>query len=288
LIKKTIILGNLFIALILSATCLIKTQVKGIEVNITFLEEELSDNLLTNMEYTWKTTSEFEAMKQDMIVFVHIWHGENLLIQDDHFPEVPTSSWQSGQNYTYRRQIYIPTFIDRFDPAFKGSDNLRLSVGFYSPYDRTGESKKEVLDELIQVYPQPIDTPEIIYEEGWYYLEEDPDTYLKQWRWTAKQARCNIDNPKRDATLIIEGGIQPDVFDRQKVIFKINNLILDEFFPEEDFFKKSYDIKKEMLGEKDEFYLTIETDKTFIPAERNPDSKDKRELGLVISFIYFR
>jgi len=72
------------------------------------------------------------------------------------------------------------------------------------------------------------------------------------------------------------------------VIFKINDLILDEFFPEEDYFDKSYDIKKEMLGEKDKFYLTIETDKTFIPADLNPDSKDKRELGLIISFIYFR
>jgi len=70
LIKKTITLGNLFIALILTSTCLINTQVKGIEVNITFLEEELSDNLLTNMEYTWKTTSEFKTMKQDMIIFL--------------------------------------------------------------------------------------------------------------------------------------------------------------------------------------------------------------------------
>jgi hypothetical protein len=43
-----------------------------------------------------------------------------------------------------------------------------------------------------------------------------------------------------------------------------------------------------MLGEKDEFILTITTDKTFIPAKVVPNSKDERELGVQISFIYFR
>jgi len=285
--RKRIIVIISLLTLIFSSACREKTQVNGVELKVTFAEEELSENLLTNMEYSWQTTSEFEAIDQDLIVFVHIWKGENLLIQDDHYPEIPTSSWEPNQDYSYTRQIYIPALIDRFDPAFKGYENLKLSVGFFSPYDRTGESKQEALEEVLKVLPQPIDTPEIIYEEGWSYLEEDPGTYLKQWRWTEKTARCIIDNPHRDATLIIKGGIQPDVFDQQRVVFKINNLVLDDFLPEH-YFEKTYAIKEEMLGENDVFYLTIETDKSFIPAEINPESDDRRELGLVISFIYFR
>jgi hypothetical protein len=286
--KKTIAVGALIAALILSVSCRTRTQVKGVELNVSFSEEELTDNLLTEMIYTWKTNSEFEKINQDMFVFVHIWHGDNLLIQDDHSPELPTSEWEADKIYEYKREIYIPAFIDKFDPSFNKNEFLRFSVGFYSPYDRTGESEMQILEERIKVFPQPFDTPEIIYEEGWYDLEVNPDTYLKQWRWTAKQARCIIDNPYRDALLIIKGGIQEGVFEQQKVIFRINNLILDEFIPQEFHFEKSYDLKAEMLGEKDEFILTIETDKTFIPAERDPESKDIRELGVVISFIYFR
>jgi hypothetical protein len=43
-----------------------------------------------------------------------------------------------------------------------------------------------------------------------------------------------------------------------------------------------------MLGESNEFFLTIATDKTFVPAEVIPNARDERELGLQISFIYFR
>jgi hypothetical protein len=43
-----------------------------------------------------------------------------------------------------------------------------------------------------------------------------------------------------------------------------------------------------MLGDKDEFYLTVSADKTFAPAKVIPNSKDERELGIQVSLIYFR
>ena len=105
-----------------------------------------------------------------------------------------------------------------------------------------------------------------------------------------KSARCIIDNPHRDARMIIRGGVNPEAVPGQKIIFKINDLTLDEFIPEESVFERSFIIKKEMLGDGDneEFYLTIEVDKAFVPAIAFPDSTDERELGLQISFIYFR
>lgn len=269
-------------------SCQKKVQVQGIDLQVNFSEEKLTDRLITDMDYTWKTNGEFESIKQDYTVYVHFWHGENLLFQDDHVPEVSTSKWKPNQEYTYTRRIYIPEFVDVFDPNFKGKEKLRLEIGLYSPFDRSGKTKQKVLEKKLNVYPPPVDTPEIIYQHGWYQLERNPQAYLKEWRWTSKEARCLIDNPYEDALLVIKGGVNLEAVKEQKVIFKIDDMLLDEFVPKKEFFEKSYHIKKEMLGEKAQFYLTIATNKTFVPAEIFPNSDDERELGVQISFIYFR
>lgn len=288
MLKKTSVIMLVLVLIGFSFNCKEKTQVEGVELDVTFGEEQLSDHLITDMKLGWKTGQEFQKMNQDLMVFVHFWHKENLLFQEDYFPDPPTSQWEPGQEFVHTHRIYIPQFIDEFDPDFKGEETLRLVVGFFSPYDRSGASEQKVLEEKLVVVPPPLDTPEIIYEEGWYNLEINPDAFLKQWQWTAGEARCIIDNPHRDALLVIRGGVNLEVLDDQKVTFKINDLILDEFIPEESHFEKSYNIKKEMLGEGEEFYLSIVTDKVFVPAEVMPNSNDERELGIQVSFIYFR
>jgi len=285
---KKISIFCVLIILLVSFHCKKKSQVQGMSLDVTFSEEKLSDNLITDMTYRWTTDGQFTQIGQDMNVFVHFWHNNNLLFQDDHIPEIPITEWEPGQEYTYSRRIYFPEFIDEFDPEFQGEETLRLSIGIFSPLDTTGESKQEILETKLKVYPPPLDTPEIIFEEGWYDLEINPEAFLKRWWWTAKEARCIIDNPKKDALLVIKGGVNLEALSDQKVVFKINDRILDEFTPEESFFEKSYNIKEEMLGESSEFFLTIATDKTFVPAEVIPNSKDERELGIQISFIYFR
>lgn len=276
-------------ALVFSAlACQKKTQVKGIGLEVGFAEKTLTDNLVTDVQYKWETLDDFAKLGKDYTVYVHFWHGSNLLFQDDHVPSVSTSSWEPGQEYKYQRRVYIPSFIDEFDPTFKGEDSLKLAVGLYNPYDRSGESKLEVLSQKLRVFPPPPDTPEIIYESGWYDQEINPQAPLKQWRWAGREGRCVIDNPRRDALLIIRGGVNKDALPSQKVILKINDLILDEFIPSEGIFEKSYNIKKEMLGDKDEFILAATSDQTFIPAKIDPQSTDERELGIQVSFIYFR
>jgi hypothetical protein len=277
----------LFIA-VFAFHCKKKSQVQGITLEVTFSEEELSDDLITDMQYTWRTDANYIKNEEEMQVYVHFWHKNNLLFQDDHIPEVPISEWDAGQEFTYSRRIYIPEFIDEFDPEFRGEETLRLSVGIASPYDKTNETQQEIFEKKLKVLPPPLDTPEKIFEAGWYDLEINPDAFLGQWRWTAKEARCIIDNPKRDALLVIKGGVNLDALEDQKVILKINDRIFDEFIPEESYFEKSYNIKKEMVGDGEQFFLTIATDKVFIPAEVFPNSKDERELGLQISFVYFR
>ncbi len=286
--KKFLVLILVGIMVLIGSACKRKAQVKGISLEIEFSEDPLSDKLITDMTYTWKTDKTYAQTNKDYTVFVHFWHQENMLFQDDHVPDIPTSEWEPGKEYTYSRRIFIPGFIDEFDPEFKGEERLKMSVGLHSPYDRSGKSKANVMEKTLKILPPPLDTPEILYDEGWYNEEKNPDSFLKHWRWTMKEAKCLIDNPHRDALLVIKGGVNLAALEDQMVIFKINDLVLDKFIPEESHFEKSYNIKKEMLGDRDEFILTVTSDKTFIPAEIIPGATDKRELGVQVSFLYFR
>lgn len=287
--KRKIFIGVLILAVgLIAVGCKKKAQVKGVELSVTFSEPSLSDNLITDVEYKWKTTDDFVKLDRDYNVFVHFWHNSNMILQDDYAPEVPTTKWEKGKVYLVKRRIYIPSFIDEFDPQFKGEETLRLSAGLYNPYDRTGQSEREVLSEKLKVVPPPLGTPEVVYESGWYDLEVNPGSILKQWRWTAREARCVVDNPKKDALLVIKGGVNFQAVKDQKITFKINDQILDEFVASQELFEKSYNIKKEMLGDKNEFNLTVAVDKAWVPAKAIPNSKDERELGIQISFIYFR
>lgn len=273
--KRTLALLALAATLAVPA-CRKSTQVKGVDLTVTFGEKELTDNLITDVRYAFKTGSDFARLGRDLNVYVHFWHGTNLLLQDDFVPEPPTSAWEAGREYAVSRRIHIPAFIDEFDPQFKGEETLRLEVGFDSPYDRSGQSRVKVLERKLKVVPPPPDTPEIVYEEGWWDAESNPDAVLKSWRWTAKEARCLVDNPHRDALLVVRGGVNPEATPDQKVQILIDGAVLDEF-PAGPLFEKSYTVPKERLGDKNEFTLAIRSEKTFVPADLAPGSTDKRE-----------
>ncbi|MCP2597584.1 hypothetical protein NLC93_06930, partial [Candidatus Aminicenantes bacterium AC-335-G13] len=264
-----------------------KKEDVGVYLEISFSDTPLTDRLYTDMIYHWKTKENFKGFDKDYKIYVHFWDkNEKILFQDDHYPPVPTSTWIKGKEVKYSRKIYIPSFIDEFDPEFKGEETLKLSIGFYNPDNK--QDKFNVFNKKLTVYPPPIDTPEIIYEDGWYNKEINPDAQIKEWRWTAKEATCIIDNPRRDALLVIKGGVNKEVLPDQRVIIKINDKVIADFIPESGIFEKFIKVKKEILGNNDIFKLIIATDKTFIPAKVYPSSNDERELGIQVSFLYFR
>ncbi len=286
--KKISLLFFVLAVVVFIVGCGPGSPVRGIEVEVSFSDSPLTDKLYTEIQYTWRMKRNFKRIDQNLVAFVHFWHGSNLIFHDNHRPEMPVSTWEPSQEYSYTRRIYIPLFIDARDPEFKGIETLKLSIGLSFPQDKAGKPLKKVYEKKLKVYPLPADTPEIVYDGGWFDFEIDPESYLKRWRWTAKKARCVVDNPHRDALLVIKGGVEKDVLEDQKVIFRINDLILDEFIPGKSYFEKFFRIDKEMLGEEEQFSLIISTDKTFIPARFHPDTKDERELGVKVSFIYFR
>jgi hypothetical protein len=286
-IKRGIFIFIISLAVLASFQCKSEKKVKGISLEVSFSEKKLTDNLITDIRYNWKTKNNFAKLSDKCAIFVHFWDRHNLIFYDNHTPEIPLSKWEPGKEYSYQRRIYIPYFIDANDPEFKEFEILRLSVGIAFPVSKAEKPLRKVYEKKLKVFP-PLDAPKITYEDGWYGYEINPEAALKRWRWTGREARCVIDNPHRDALLVIKGGVRKETVASQKIVFKIGDFILDDFVPEDILFEKSYSIKKEILGEGNKFPLIISTDKTFIPADVIPGSKDKRELGVQISFLYFR
>ncbi len=131
---------------------------------------------------------------------------------------------------------------------------------------------------------------EVSYDEGWYPLETDlgiPDRDWQTWRWMGKKALCMLNNPKRDALLIIRGSVDKSVLPDQKVFIKLKDTLLDEFIPGTAKFFKEFIIRPGMMGEDNTLPLIIETDKVFVPSILAPKTNDNRELGLQIYHLFF-
>lgn len=271
--------------------CNKKADTKGVELNLTLLPGTITDSLYVKMNYAYAFSETFEPFKEDYRVFVHFWRVKNkeMLLVDDHQPEKKISEWKKGDKINYSRVIFIPRFLDEFDIDFEGYEEVKLSVGLYDP--KVKDSKITLFQKTINIQSASLNAPEIVYDEGWHQSETDLKLKNKDertWRWTAKKAVCIIENPRKECLLKIRGGVDKAKYEDQKVIFKINDKILEEFVPETSKFSKEYIVTPEMIGDEDEFRLIIETDKTFVPSALNPDANDDRELGVQVFFLYFR
>jgi len=265
----------------------------GVELNLTITPETITDFLYVKMNYEFKVTDEFEGLDDDYMIFVHFWRNKTkeMLLGDDHKPEKSFSQWKANDTIKYSRVVFIPEFLDEFDVDFEGYEEVKLTIGLYKP-TKNGDEKKYILyQKVLNIESASLNAPELVYDEGWNQQEHDPKIEKPEeqtWRWTKKKAVCIVQNPKKESLLIIKGGADKAIFDDQKVIFKINDHVLEEFIPESAKFSKKYIVSPEMMGTEEEFKLIIETDKVFIPSELNPASNDDRELGLQIFFLYFR
>jgi hypothetical protein len=290
--KRIIFVAILPIALLLSF-CGKKVDRHGIDLQLKLTPASITDSLYLKMDYEFKTTKDFKKLSNDYNVFVHFWrvNSKEMLLQDDHLPLKKTSEWGPKEQIEYSRVLFIPQFLNEFDVDFEGYEEVKLTVGLYN-LKSSGKEKPIILfEKKINIQPASFNAPEIVYDEGWNGLETDAnakDSFNRSWRWTMAKSVCIIENPKKECTLIIKGGVNKTAFRDQKVIFKINDSLLEEFIPAEELFSREYTISPEQMGNGDEFSLKIETDKVFIPAKIIPGSNDSRELGMQIFFIYFR
>ncbi len=279
--------------LLITSFCAKKKDTRGVALDLKVAPAALTDTLFVKMDYQFTTTDAFSKLDPDYKVFVHFWRvrTRQMLLQDDHDLAKPTSQWQKGERLAYSRTLFIPPFLNEFDNDFEGFDEVKVTVGLYNPKATSKEEGIILYEQNVKIEPASAQAPEIAYDEGWNDLETDPqsnDPFSKNWRWTTARALCVIENPKKDFTLMIRGGVNKGFSPDQKVRLMINDTLLEEFVPAEGKFAREYTLTPAQMGEKDLFNLAIETDKTFVPAKLDPASKDSRELGVQVYFLYFR
>jgi hypothetical protein len=276
-----------------NSSCGSTSGYKGVDFELKINPPALTDFLYVKMNYQFKLGEQFPGLDDQYKIFVHLWRlkTKEMLLQDDHSPEKPFSQWKAGDSISYSRVIFIPEFLDEFDIDFEGYEEIRLTIGLYEPTLGKEPKKFILFQKVLNVESASLNAPELVYDEGWNQPEHDPtikNPDERSWRWTKKRAVCIVQNPHKESLLIIRGGADKAKFQDQRVIFKINDQVLEDFIPKSAKFAREYVIAPETMGTDDEFRLTIETDKTFIPSELDQNAKDDRELGIQIYFLYFR
>lgn len=286
--KKLIWLTWILATVLLMVGCGSKLEQKGINLEITMTPERLSDNLYVKMDYKIVLNDEFSKIDKDLPMFVHFWRKKTkeMIVQDDHIPPQTSNTWKKGDTIAYTRTVFIPRFFNEYAFDYKKEEIIRLTIGLSNADTKIILLQKDLLTESASDI-----APAIFHDVGWHQPEVNPKADKPEetkWRWTTQKAVCIIENPRKKYDLRISGGVSKAHIPDQSVIIKINDTIIDQFIPESAKFSKIYTLAPEALGELDEFQLSIETDKTFVPSQISPESKDDRELGVQIYFLYFR
>jgi hypothetical protein len=249
---------------------------------------KLSKNVVTmgsvvEAEYSFNLPANSKIPDYDGIIFVHFLDPDhNIVFTDDHKPEKPTSQWKAGENYTYKRLIFIPSDI------LSGEYTIRL--GIYDPSgkrERIPLNAKEIKDRAYELAKLTIKAPLwdlVKYEDGWYEPEKSAEDPFIQWRWTKSKAVAYLLNPIKDTKLYLslEGNPEYAPNKELKAIIKINDNEVEQINMEND--KK---IDKTILISKDlskaDKYIKFEIDvsSTFVPA-KVIQTNDDRELGVKI------
>ncbi|MEN6311874.1 MAG: hypothetical protein ABFD80_10105 [Acidobacteriota bacterium] len=275
------------LAALLSWPCRISHGLPGVELSVVFPGRVLTDNLFVDVTFRFRTKSFFAPPAENGKIVSRLEFRRRTLFVDEWAPPVPTSEWKPASEYTVVRRVYIPPFIDEFDPGFAGAERPVLTTLFVPPADSGPEAGRVLSRRKIKIMPAA-DSPVIVRLSGWYEPEAAQGSGAPGWRWTSKEARADIDNPGRDALLVIRGETGPGAPPGQKVTVGVAGRVLEEFVPGAGAFERSYAVKKEWLGEGKNFELVIAVDKTFVPAKTASGSSDLRELGVKISLLYFR
>ncbi len=279
------------LAALLSLPCRKQVGVRGIELAVGFSTRVLTDDLFTRIACRVRTTPDFAPIAEDNRIVIRLFARGRLILRDAFEPSVPTSKWEPNREYAFVRTVYIPPFIDEFDPSFRGTEKVELNVALGPPSSPTGVTPSGEADGPLLVLQSRTlrlgpasDAPVIVFLDGWSSPEPTPGEAGGWRRWTGRLARVAIDNPGREALLVVRGTVDPLAPAGQRVTIAVDGRVLEEFAPRPGDFEKRYDVGKEMLGTGRDFILSISVDRTFIPA----GAAAGRERGVAISLVYFK
>jgi len=237
------------------------------------------------MEYIWNIGDAVKLPEKNCKILVHFLDGEgNLLLQDDHFPEMPTSEWEKNRAVGYPRTVFLP--------EFRRTGTFFIKVGLYNPEQREerfgldgthGGDHAYLVKEMTIVQKPRWD--EIYFEDGWHAPETKSSSSKDRWIWSKGVCRIVTGNPKKDSILYLEAHSPArDLQEPQQVQIFLDDDLLDTFSvaeSEKDRILRKIDIPASRMGVESWLHFKIKIDKVFIPADHG-SSGDARELGLKV------
>ena len=231
--------------------------------------------------YKFQVANDAPAFDQDYHVFVHFLDADDeRLWTDDHEPEVPTSQWKPGQTIEYTRTMFIPVV------AYIGDAQVR--IGLYSTRDQrrltlSGEDSGQQAYNVGTLGLQPTsENVFLLFKDGWNAAEVAPDNAATEWQWSKRIGVLSFRNPKKDVRFYLHADNPASFAEPQTVTIKVNGVQVDQLnvTPRKEVLHTTA-ISSAQLGTADMVELTLEVDKTYVPALiPAANSRDPRELGL--------
>ena len=127
----------------------------------------------------------------------------------------------------------------------------------------------------IEQFDASAERPVMGYGDGWHEAEFNPRTGLR-WRWLSGRGQLRLRAPAsvNRVTLHLEGESPRTYFSRgSRLVVRSRDRVVFDRLLDDDF---SLDIPIEDAGGT----MVLETDQTYVPAERSPRTQDRRQLGL--------
>jgi hypothetical protein len=219
---------------------------------------------------------------QDYRVFVHVLDAdEELMWTDDHDPPVPTTQWKPGQKVEYTRTVFVPVY------PYVGEASIQVGLHSRSSKKRLPLSGEDAGQRAYKVArflsaPQTDNLP-INFKDGWHAAEVAEHNASVEWYWTKREATLRFKNPKKDSLFYLVLDNPGGAFaDRQQVTISLNGDPLDQIAitPGAGETMRKIALPAAKLGTGDVAELRVTVDKTFVPSQLSPSSKDSRELGV--------
>ena len=280
------LITRLLCALVLSAlvsTCS-RSEAPGPPVataTVTFARPRAALGSPIEVTYRFQVAANAPAFDQDYRVFVHFLDGdEERMWTDDHNPSVPTTRWRPGQVIEYTRTVFLPVF------PYIGDAQVR--IGLYSPRDQrrlplAGEDAGQLSYKVATLTLLPhSENVFLLFKDGWHPAEVASDNTTVEWQWSRKLATLSFRNPKKDIVFYLHADNPASYAEPQSVTVKVNGALVDTIAvtPRQELLHKTR-ITAAQLGSADMVDVTLEVDKTWVPAlVPGANSRDPRELGV--------
>jgi hypothetical protein len=211
-----------------------------------------------------------------------------LLFDDDHMPVPPTTSWEPGHTYTYKRTDFVPIY------PYVGEVEVRLglhpNVGRGERATLKGDhaGMREYRVAKLELLPQT-ENIFLVHKDGWHNPEPHPENPAIERTWTKKEALVSFKNPKKDVVVYLEADTSPKFFPQPPVLTVAVGPKAGVVIPVEssEVFLRKIRVKAEDLGSEEWVDLRLMMNQSFVPKLLSPPlNDDDRELGLLVYHLY--